>query len=122
MTALEEARHLNADGWANLGHMEPNNVRARALLEEALAADPDNTGLLTGLGAVLSDAGLHAQAVAVLKRAVALGSQDRNTFFNLGVAVLNKGSADDPMPFFEEAGKYQASPETWEAYVDFQAH
>ena len=58
----------------------------------------------------------------MLKRAVALGSQDRNTFFNLGVAVLNDGTAESPRPFFEEAARHPASPETWEAYVDFQAH
>jgi Flp pilus assembly protein TadD len=70
----------------------------------------------------LSDQGHHRDAAEVLKRAASLDSQDRNTYFNLGVAILNCGSHEEAMSWFTKAKSMHADSESWEAYFDPQAH
>ena len=120
--AIREAKRLVDDTWTGIGKWDSNYRRARALVETALRAEPDDPGLLTCLGALLSDQGLHRQAIAVLKKAVRRGSTDRNTFFNLAVATLNTEAHDRAMKLFVQADKLRPRRETWEAYFDPQAH
>jgi Flp pilus assembly protein TadD len=69
-------------------------ARAEELLLGALAHEPDDTLLLAGLGAVLCDQGKRGKATTVLRRAVELGSVDRNPIFNLGVSILSSGAQE----------------------------
>jgi Flp pilus assembly protein TadD len=93
---------------------------ARAILEEASAANPDDTTLLVCLGAVLSDRGEHVLAISVLERAIELGSVDGNAHRNLAIALMNCDSDGRrrAMGIFKKANKMTPSPETWEAYFD----
>ncbi|MNY53447.1 hypothetical protein D3C86_1892070 [compost metagenome] len=92
------------------------------MLSKALVESPGNVLTLTCLGAVLSDQGKHKEAASALRRAVELGSTDRNTFFNLGVATMNFSTRAKAMSAFRGADGLQASPQSWPAYFDAQAH
>jgi Tfp pilus assembly protein PilF len=113
---LIEAVRKSSDLW------DQNCARARSLLEEALVADTNDILLLTCLGAVLSDQGRHRDATEVLRKSAANGSKDRNTYFNLGVAVLNSGAHEEAMRWFKMADELHEDPESWQAYFDPQAH
>lgn len=95
---------------------------ALATAAAALSAHGDDPLLLTALGAVACDRAQYAHAREVLQRALALGSDDRHAAFNLGVALLNTGRAAQARAAFEQARTMAASPFTWEAWFDPQAH
>jgi Flp pilus assembly protein TadD len=122
MSAIETSKFLVQEAFSSPGKYANNLARAEELLLGALAQEPDDTLLLTGLGAVLCDQGKHAKATTVLRRAVELGSVDRNTFFNLGVSILNSGTHKEAMTFLSKAKSLAPSPQSWEAYFDPQAH
>lgn len=96
-------------------------MQAESLLLAALAAAPDDAALLTGLGALQCDLGRYADAVDALQRAVRLQSDDRHTYFNLGVALLNSGDGAQAMQRFGQAATLVGLAATWEAYFDPQA-
>ncbi|UKE61213.1 tetratricopeptide repeat protein [Xanthomonas translucens pv. poae] len=96
-------------------------AQAEALLIAAAASAPDDTAALTCLGGVLCDLAKYGEAAEVLQRAVRLRSDDRNTYFNLGVALLNSGKRLQAMQRFRQASSRRASAATWAAYFDPQA-
>ncbi|UKE74224.1 tetratricopeptide repeat protein [Xanthomonas graminis] len=96
-------------------------AQAEALLMAVAASAPDDTAALTCLGGVLCDLAKYGEAAEVLQRAVRLRSDDRNTYFNLGVALLNSGKRRQAMQRFRQAASRRASAATWEAYFDPQA-
>lgn len=113
--ALVDAAMRDPQRWsAHLAHAE-------ALLMAAAASAPDDSAALTCLGAVLCDLAKYREAAGVLQRAVRLRSGDRNTYFNLGVALLNSGKRRQAMQRFRQAASRHASAATWEAYFDPQA-
>jgi Tfp pilus assembly protein PilF len=118
--AVRDAKRLIEEVWKSSRLWSQNYGQARALLEPARAADANDVLVLTYLGAVLSDQGHHLNAAIVLRKAVANGSTDRNTYFNLGVAVLNSGTHEEAMSWFKKADALQADSESWEAYFDPQ--
>ena len=122
MSTIDACKSLVQEAFSSPSKWEGNLTRAEALLSAAILREPASTLLLTCLGAVLCDQAQHEKAVTVLSRAAALGSTDRNTFFNLGVAVLQSGSHEEAMRFFSKARALQPSPQSWEAYFDPQAH
>lgn len=122
LDVISLSRSLVEDAWNNPDKWEANLASAQALLSKALVESPSNVLALTCLGAVLSDQGKHKEAASALQRAVELGSTDRNTFFNLGVATMNFGSRAKAMSAFRGAEGLQASPLSWPAYFDAQAH
>ena len=122
MKVIREARRLVMKSYRGAKGSARNGSLARTLISDALRADPDNPALLTCLGALLSDDGEHKKAVAVLKRAVKLGSKDGNTFFNLAVATLNCGAHSQAMKYFKRAGELKKRSDTWKAYFDPQGH
>jgi hypothetical protein len=91
---------------------------ARALLERALDDNPDDVAVLTCLGAVLCGLRLHAEAREYLVEAIHLGSTDRNTYFNLFVAMLEGSSMDEARAVLKGGAAFAADPLTWEAYFD----
>ncbi|NHZ93584.1 UDP-N-acetylglucosamine-peptide N-acetylglucosaminyltransferase [Massilia sp. CCM 8733] len=91
---------------------------AQALLERARASHPHDPQVLTCLGALLCDRALYQQAEAVLREALAQGSLDRHTTFNLAVAVFHTGTRRQTLALFGAAAKMQPSAITWAAYFD----
>ncbi|NHZ34950.1 UDP-N-acetylglucosamine-peptide N-acetylglucosaminyltransferase [Massilia sp. CCM 8692] len=91
---------------------------AQALLEHARASHPHDAHVLTCLGAVLCDRALYREAEAVLRAALAQGSLDRHTTFNLAVAVFNTGTRRQALALFGAAAKMPPSALTWAAYFD----
>ena len=121
MSTVEACKSLVREAFVSPDKWQSNLARAEESLSEALAGDPANPLLLTCLGAVLCDQGQHARAAQVLRRAVEHGSQDRNTYFNLAVAVLSCGTHEEAMRLFSRARSLQPSSQSWEAYFDPQA-
>jgi len=119
---LASSRALVEEVWCNSDKWVANLAKAEGLLRGALDANPNEPLTLTCLGAVLCDQGRHSSAVSPLKLAVERGSTDRHTFFNLGVALLSCGRHDEASSYFEQARDMAASPLSWEAYFDAQAH
>ncbi|MGJ7555801.1 hypothetical protein ACSFBI_17525 [Variovorax sp. RB3P1] len=119
---ISASRSLVEEAWKQPDKWEANLTSAEALLARALVEVPGNVLASTCLGAVLCDRGEHKKAASVLQRAVELGSTDRNTYFNLGVAKMNCGAAEEAMASFRRAEGLQPSRLSWEAYFDPQAH
>jgi len=110
--AMVDAAMRDPERWS--AHL----AQAELLLIAAAASAPDDAALLTCLGAVRCDLGNYGDAAEVLQRAVQLRSDDRNTYFNLGVALLNSGKRRQAMQRFRQAASRRASAATWEAYFD----
>ncbi|UOD33368.1 UDP-N-acetylglucosamine-peptide N-acetylglucosaminyltransferase [Massilia violaceinigra] len=91
---------------------------AQALLEHALASHPRDPQVLTCLGALLCDRAQYQEAEAVLRAALAQGSLDRHTTFNLAVAVFNTGTRRQALALFGAAARMQPGAITWAAYFD----
>lgn len=122
MNALQDAHKLMFEIWADSSKWHVNLEKAETILESALLSDAANINLLTCLGAVLSDRGKHVQAIEILKKAVALNSLNKHTYFNFAVATLNAGSHKEAIGLFSKARKFESSDETWEAYFDPHGH
>ncbi|GFE87699.1 UDP-N-acetylglucosamine-peptide N-acetylglucosaminyltransferase [Steroidobacter agaridevorans] len=120
LDAVRQARRLIEEAYKLTHLWERNYSRARSLVEDQLAGNADDILLLTCLGAILADQRHHLEAVRALKRAVANGSTDRNTYFNMGVAVFEWRTPEEARGWFERANALQADPESWEAYFDPQ--
>ena len=117
---ITSARALWKQAWRSPMSCQPLQ-EARALLETSLETDQDDVVALTCLGAVLCDLQLYAQARESLERAVRLRSTDRNTFFNLYVAMLDSETMEDARAALSKGANFERNPETWEAYFDAQA-
>lgn len=122
MNAIAQARSLITDAGQHTDHFPENLAEAERILHCAAQAEPANTDVLTCFGAVLSDLGKHGEAARVLRAAMDAGSQDRNTYFNLGVALINSAAHEEAISLFKQANLLGSSPQTWEAYFDPQAH
>jgi Flp pilus assembly protein TadD len=118
MDANEQASRLVNEAWQNTKTWEANYAQARTLLEAALEKEPEHKTILTNLGAVLSDLGFHAEAATHLHYAIKLGSEDKNTCFNLAVALMNCGKKAQAMRAFKKADTLSPAPDTWQAYFD----
>ncbi|MDL5364008.1 tetratricopeptide repeat protein [Xanthomonas sp. NCPPB 2654] len=121
MNALLRARSLVQAIYQQPQRWDANLAEAEALLRDALRTQPHDPELLTGLGTVLCDLGRHDEAASVLRQALKRGSRDRNTCFNLGVALRNGAGRRHASLYFAKAAALQASPRSWEAYFDAQA-
>lgn len=118
--SVTSARALWKLAWRSPMSYEPLR-EARAILENSLKTDQNDVVALTCLGAVLCDLHLYAQARENLGRAVRLGSADRNTFFNLYVAMLDSETMEDARAALDQGAHLERNPVTWEAYFDAQA-
>ncbi|WP_307549028.1 tetratricopeptide repeat protein [Xanthomonas sacchari] len=113
--ALVRARALVAAAMTDPQGGAAPLAQAEALLLAALAAAPDQVALRCDLRQ-------YDAAVEVLQRAVRLRSDDRHTYFNLGVALLDSGAGEQAMQRFRQAATRAGSAATWEAYFDPHAH
>lgn len=112
-----ELAWLKSTRWKEL--MEESTY----FFEKSLVLEPNNIETLTNLGASLSTRGKHKQALEFLKAAEAAGSTDKNTFFNIGVSMMNIGSERGmARDYFTKACNYTKNPNTIEAYFDPHGH
>ena len=97
---------------------------AARILREHLRDDPNCVEALTSLGAILSDQGMHQDAVKVLRQAESLGSTDGNTYYNLGAALMNLDAVGrrEALPCFAKAAALQSKTTTLMAYFDPHGH
>jgi protein O-GlcNAc transferase len=75
----------------------------RALLEQAVALDPDAVALRVTLGATLLDEGRAKAARSHLQRALALGASGAEVWDNLGLAQRRLGEDEQALLAFEHA-------------------
>ena len=116
--AREIARSIHdaPDAWdQRLGEAE-------RLLRAELERSPENPLTHANLGAVLCDRGEHREAVQLLRRAVELGSDSRQTLFNLAVSILNAGSWAGRPKEFLLAEERPEHPDQWEVFFDPHGH
>ena len=92
---------LGACGGAELPTVEPNDIPA---LEAAVEAQPDDAGRLTLLGAAYYSAGRSAEAVEVLRRAVASPDAPPAAHLHLGLA-------------HEELGEWQEASDAYSRFL-----
>ena len=122
MDAIAHARSLIDDIRQHPDRFTNNLAEAERILLSAAQAEPPNIDGLTCLGAVLSDRGKHQEAARILRSAISTGSRDRNTYFNLGVALINSATHEEAMSYFKQASTLGPYAQTWKAYFDPQAH
>jgi tetratricopeptide (TPR) repeat protein len=124
MTSIEqinkEAVRLQEEVWQDMNQHEANYTKIIEMLDAALKIEPHNISTLTNLGAALCDTGKHGKAKKFLREAISLGSKDRNTFLNLGIACINSG--EEYKTHFSMADKFDEGEPTWEAYFDPYGH
>lgn len=91
-----------AAGLVILGFAESSTQPQEALkhFRQAMALDPDNMRAPQNAGGMLISLGQHAEAVDVLEKALAHGTDDKPTLFrlefNAGLALLNMCAARQP--------------------------
>ena len=127
MASIEEsnriAKNLQEEVRRNMNLYDANYSKAIQVLKDALVKDPNNTITLTNLGAALCDFGRHESAIPYLEKAIFLGSKDRHTYFNLGVACINcEKHRSNSSQYFNQAKDLESSEKTWEAYFDPHGH
>ena len=121
MSTVAMSRKLVDEARSSSAKWQVNYAEAERLLRTELSRSANNVLALTCLGAVLCDQAKYEEAAAFLETAVQLGSNDRNTYFNLGVALLNTTTHTDAMAAFNKATALSADPQSIEAYFDPQA-
>ncbi|WP_437573429.1 UDP-N-acetylglucosamine-peptide N-acetylglucosaminyltransferase [Sorangium sp. So ce887] len=119
---VAEVSRLYQAAWKDPAQWRSALVRGERLLRQHLETEPDCVDALTSLGAVLSDAGRHAEALIALRRAEGLGSTDANTYYNLAVAMMNTSERGEARGYFEQAALLEAGAGTLQAYFDPHAH
>jgi predicted Zn-dependent protease len=112
---------LHEAAWRARGEHEYLG-EAAAVFRRLIKLQPDEPAHLVNLGAVLSDQGRFRQALRYLRRAEALGCDDRNLKFNLGAALINLGEHKSGVAYLRSASAQRASKRTIEAYFDPQGH
>jgi tetratricopeptide (TPR) repeat protein len=116
----QDAKALCDGVWQHTETWNRDYAKAKSILLKALEFDPGNTITLTNLGAVFLDTGKHSEGLEILTRAEAIGSSDRNLYFNIGVAMMNltADTRSKAKMYFNRAASMKASPKTIEAYFD----
>ncbi|GAB5524823.1 MAG: hypothetical protein Roseis2KO_26950 [Roseivirga sp.] len=118
-TTMKTVLAIYQEAWKDTSQWKSNMDIALHLLEKLRSEHPANTIVLTNLGAVLSDLGQHKKALLRLLKAVNLGFEDRNLYFNIGVVKMNiNEERATAMTYFDRARELQAHAMTIEAYFD----
>jgi len=120
---LENVKKLQAKRWENEDHWDTLNDLLVKELDEILLIEPENTSALVNMGAVYSDMGENETALEYLKKALNLGSKDKNLFVNLAIVlVYMEKHQEEYLEYLEEAENTIEDPLTFKAYFDPQSH
>ncbi|UTX50696.1 tetratricopeptide repeat protein [Chryseobacterium sp. MA9] len=120
---LENVKKLQAKRWENEDHWDTLNDLLVKELDEILLIEPENTSALVNMGAVYSDMGENETALEYLKKALNLGSKDKNLFVNLAIVlVYMEKHQEEYLEYLEEAEDTIEDPLTFKAYFDPQSH
>ena len=82
-TNLTEARELHARG---------DHAGAATLCRVILSATPDDAAALHLLGVIMSEVGLHSQALPIFERALRMGGTEPTLLYNYGMALRALGN------------------------------
>lgn len=116
---LENIKKLQAKRWENEDHWDDINELLLNELQDILKVEPQNTSALINLGAVLCDSGEYKGALAALKIALHLGSEDKNLYTNLAIVMVDMGTdAEEYHEYLETAENMSENPLTFKAYFD----
>jgi Tfp pilus assembly protein PilF len=120
---LKLIKKLNDGLWGypnESGHLE----KAEDILTDLLLRFPENTLVLTNMGALLCDQGKYEEAMIHLEKAECIGTSDRNLYLNIGVAMMNisaqtRKKAPD---YFKKAKDFDEAEFSLAAYFDPQGY
>ncbi|MCD0455066.1 hypothetical protein LPB85_06345 [Chryseobacterium sp. LC2016-27] len=120
---LENVKMLQAKRWENEDHWDDINDLLIKELEDILTIEAQNTSALIDLGAILCDSGEYETALAVLKIALDLGSEDKNLYTNIAIVMVDMGkNAEEYHEYLEIAENMSEDPLTFKAYFDPHSH
>lgn len=119
---LENVKKLQAKRWQNEDHWDTLNDLLIKELDEILLIEPENTSALINIGAIYSDIGENEKALEYLKKALTLGSEDKNLFVNLAIVmVYMEKHQSEYLEYLEEAEDKAESPLTFKAHFELQS-
>lgn len=120
---LEKVKKLQAKRWDNEDYWDEINDLLINELQDILKIEPQNTSALINLGAILCDSGEYKGALAALKIALQLGSEDKNLYTNLAIVMVDMGKdAEEYHEYLEIAENMIENPLTFKAYFDPQSY
>ncbi|MDC8098854.1 tetratricopeptide repeat protein [Chryseobacterium rhizosphaerae] len=120
---LENVKKLQAKRWENEDHWDTLNDLLVQELDEILLIEPENTSALINIGAIYSDMGENEKALSYLKKALDLGSNDKNLYVNLAVVLIYmEKHQEEYLEYLEEVEDKIEDPLTFKAYFDPQSH
>ena len=120
---LENVKKLQAKRWENEDYWDDINDLLIKELEDILTIEAQNISALINLGAILCDSGEYETALAVLKIALDLGSEDKNLYTNLAIVMVDMGrNAEEYHEYLEIAENMGEDPLTFKAYFDPHSH
>ncbi|CAH0276610.1 hypothetical protein MP478_15180 [Chryseobacterium sp. WG14] len=120
---LENVKKLQAKRWENEDHWDTLNDLLIKELDEILLIEPENTSALINIGAIYSDMGENETALHYLKKALDLGSNDKNLYVNLAVVLIYmEKHQEEYLEYLEEVEDKIEDPLTFKAYFDPQSH
>lgn len=120
---LENVKKLQAKRWENEDYWDDINDLLIKELEDILTIEAQNISALVNLGAILCDSGEYETALAVLKIAVDLGSEDKNLYTNIAIVMVDMGmNPEEYHEYLEIAENMNENPLTFKAYFDPHSH
>lgn len=120
---LENVKKLQAKRWENEDHWDDINDLLIKELEDILTIDAQNISALVNLGAILCDSGEYETALAILKIALDLGSEDKNLYTNLAIVMVDMGmNPEEYHEYLEISENMSENPLTFKAYFDPHAY
>ncbi len=117
-----QVKQLVEEVWKDHTKYDENYKLIISLMLKVLDQNPNDIIAMTNLGAAYCDLGKYDEAINVLKKAERLGSEDKNTLFNIGVALINSASQIEAKKYFKSSQKFMANEFTYQAYVDLMGY
>lgn len=120
---LENTKKLQAKRFENEDYWDDINDLLIKELEEILLIEPENTAALINIGAIYSDMGENETAISYFKKALQLGSEDKNLYINIAIVMVDMGMhAEEYHEYLEIAEDKEEDPLTFKAHFDPQAY
>ncbi|TDG36404.1 hypothetical protein EZJ43_07755 [Pedobacter changchengzhani] len=109
--------------WNDSTKWKENAFKMEQNLNGLSAVNPNDTRVLTNLGALYSLKGEHKQALEVLLKAEKLNATDANLYSNIAIAKMNmEEERNNAKEYFEMAKKLKPNELTIESYFDPQGY